>query len=157
MNFGNPLINWQADEFPHYDKNFGWYLTLVILVALLVSFFILVKKDIFGGLTFIVLGAFIWIFSKQKPDKVNIELTDKGIGLGNAFIPYQSMLHFWIVTNNRHRTLNIETNAYFNKVVIIELEEQNPEVIRELIGQYVSEHERIHETWGQRLMHHLRF
>ena len=130
----NQKIIWQAPEFRHYPKGYGWYFAL-------------------GAISVMIVG----YFAKQQPQVVEIEITNKGIRYGAIIFPYKQIKHFWIVSNERHRTLNIHTTAWLNNMIILQLEDQNPEIVREYLINYLPEHTETEETTAQRLMHRLKF
>src|SRR5438132_9393448 len=126
------FLSWEAPEFRHYPKNFGWYLTLLIVAGLILLYQIL-QKDFFGAFTVVVLTIFIWIFARQQPRNVTISVTDKGLNIDDSHLPYQEIKQFWVVDTENHRTLNLETNAYLNRLVILQLEDQDPDEVRDLL------------------------
>ena len=151
----NHILKWEAPEFKHYHKNFGWYFTFWSVITLIVIYQI-INKDVFGAFSvgFIaILGA---ILLKQKPENVEIRLTNTGLHIDDIHIAYKNMRHFWVVNTEDHRTLNIETTAYLNNFLIIELEEQDPETIRNILLPVVPEHEMTTPTTTQRIMHLLK-
>jgi hypothetical protein len=150
------LLSWQAPEFRHYPKNAAWYITLCIITALLIIFQVL-QKDIFGAICLFIFGIFIVIFSRQRPRLVNIQLTTTGLVIDESFIPYKTVKHFWLVNNDNHQTLNVETTAYLNRTLIIQLEGQDPEKVRDIMAQNAPEHSATEETLAQRVMHRLKF
>ncbi len=150
------LLQWQAPEFRHYPKNAAWYLTLLIIAALIVTFQI-IQRDIFGAVSIVIFAIFIFIFSRQKPRVVNIRLTTTGVGVDESFVPYKSVKHFWVVNNDNHRTLNIETTAFLNRTLILQLENQDPDTVRNIMVQLAPEHSETEETLAQRVMHKLKF
>lgn len=149
-------ISWQAPEFRHYEKTQGWFVTLVSVTVLLVGFF-LIQGDAFAAVTMGILGLLVLFFAKQKPLIVEIELSDKGVKFGNILFPYKQLKYFWVVANERHRTVNFHTNTLVNNTIILELEGQDPEDVRIFLLQYLPEHSEINETSVQRLMHILKF
>ncbi len=149
-------ISWEAQEFRHYEKNIGWYVTLLAVAVLVVAFFI-IQKDIFAAVTMAILSVLIILFSRHKPERVNIELTNKGIHVANLFYPYKQIKHFWVVHNQHHKSVNLETTAYLNNIIILELEDQDPETVKTFLNQFLPEHENTRETFAQRTMHRLKF
>jgi hypothetical protein len=150
------LLAWQAPEFRHYPKNAAWYLTLLIIALLIITFQI-IQKDIFGAVSIVIFTIFIYIFSRQRPRIVNIRLTTAGIGIDESFIPYKSVKHFWVVDNQNHRTLNVETTAFLNRTLILELADQDPDTVRNIMSELAPEHSETEETFAQRIMHKLKF
>lgn len=150
------IISWQAPEFRHYEKNYAWYITLAAVSVLVVGFFA-VERDFFAAVCLAIIAAFIFFFAKQRPQIVIIELNPKGVVFGNLLFPYKQIKHFWIVHNERHKTLNIQTTAMLNNLMILELEEQDPEEIRRFLLNHLPEHEETEETSIQRIMHRFKF
>ena len=151
------LISWEAEEFKHYPKNPGWYVTLISVAVLVIAFFVIVQNDIFAAVSLAIITALIIVFSRQSPRRVNIELNNKGIKFDTLFYPYKQLKYFWVVNNPRHKTINFHTTAFINNTLILELGDQEPEITREFLLQYLPEHEETDETPIQRIMHHLKF
>lgn len=143
-------------EFRHYEKTAGWYITLTALAILITAFFV-IQKDIFAAATTVIMSAFVLFFSRQTPKMVDIRLTGQGIEFDNIFFPYKQLKYFWIVNNQHHQTVNFHTNTYINNTIILELEGQNPDEIRAFLLGHLSEHEEVHETFVQRISHKLKF
>jgi hypothetical protein len=153
------ILSWRAPEFQHYPKNTAWYITLFLLMTLIIFFFIL-QKDIFGAICIFIFGVFVFIFSRQRPRIVAVNLTTAGVAIDETFIPYKSIKHFWVVYNEHHRTLNLETTAYLNRTLIVQFPEDDsidPRLIRDVLVQAVPEHEETEPTLAQKVMHRLKF
>ncbi|MBI5530285.1 MAG: hypothetical protein HY918_02175 [Candidatus Doudnabacteria bacterium] len=157
MSDKNQTISWTAAEFRHYPKSAGWYVTLISVAILVIAFFIIVESDIFAAITLGIIAVLVIFFSLQTPKIVNIELNDKGVKFDNLFFPYKQMKYFWVVNNDRHRTVNFHTTALINNTVILELENQDGDQVRNLLLKYLPEHHETDETPIQRLMHKLKF
>lgn len=155
-NKNQQIISWEAPEYKHYEKNLGWYTTL-IAVAILVIGYELLQRDFFAAIVMLILAGFVWFFSRQKPKTITISLSGKGVHLDELQIPYQQIKHFWIVNNERHKTLNIETTAYLNNLLVLELETQDPETLRQFLLRVLPEHAETQETLSQKIIHHLKF
>lgn len=150
-------ISWEAWEFKHYHKNLGWYVTVISVSIVVVSFFAFVQNDIFAAVSLGIIALLILAFSKQKPQKVMVELTEKGVHFGNLFYPYKQLKYFWVVSNNNHKTLNFHTSAYINNILIIQLDDQDPEAVTEFLLKLLPEHTETEETLTQKIMHHTKF
>ncbi len=149
-------IKWSAPEFRYYEKNVAWYITLIIIGGLVVSYFVY-EKDIFAAVCIAILGILVGLFSLQEPKIVEVELSQTGIAFGNIHFPYKQLRHFWTVNNTTHRTLNIETSTVINHILIIELMDQDEEEVRQFLLKYLPEHHLTTETFAQRISHKLKF
>ncbi len=149
-------ISWQALEFRHYEKNIGWYVTL-LAIAILVTGFFIIQSDYFAGVTTAILAIMIIFFSRQKPELMEVEITGKAVHMDNLIYPFKHIKHFWIVNTPHHKTLNLETTTLVNRMVIIELGEQDAEEVREFLLNHLPEHTETTETITQKIMHKLKF
>lgn len=149
-------LSWEAPEFKHYEKSVVWYILLFILLVLLVGYQIL-TSDYFGAITMIILGVLITLVSRKKPKTVTVELTGKGITLGELFIPYKHFKHFWVVDTPDHKTLNLEASTYLKQTVIVELMDQDPDEVRRLVAKHLEESETLEPSFSQRITHMFHF
>ena len=153
----NQNLSWQAPEFRFYQKNSGWYLTTICVFILIIAFFIIVESDYFAAVCLALLGGLVVMFARQEPREVEIELSEHGIRFGNLSYPFKQLKYFWVVSNDRHKTVNFHTSAMVNNTVILELEDQDPLEVRKFLLRYLPEHSEINETPIQRIMHRLKF
>ena len=150
-------ISWEAWEFKHYPKNTGWYVTLISIAILVMSFFILVENDVFAAVSLGLITLLIIFFAKQLPQRVTIELSARGVHFGNLFYPYKQIKYFWVVNKEHHRTVNFHTSAFVNNVLILQLEDQDPNEVTDFLIAYLPEHPETEETLTQKVMHHVKF
>lgn len=149
---GTPIISWQAPEYKHYPKGFWWYIGLLIVVVALGSVQIW-KQDYFGVATTVIIGILAGIITRRKPDTIDLHITNTGIKVSDLHIPYRHIKQFWIVDDGRHKTLNVETTIRLNRVVVVELHEQDPAPIREFLLQILPEHATPGPTFSQWFAH----
>lgn len=152
----HPILQWQAPEFRHYPKNIGWYITFIALSILIIGFFI-IQKDYFGAASLTILACLIAFFSNQHPQTIIILIDQHGIQYGNLHFPYAQVKQFWIVDTEHHKTLNVETTALVNNTLILELVDENPQIIREVLLKHIPEHEDPKATLAQKISHRLKF
>ncbi len=153
----NKTISWQASEFKYYPKSVGWYATLISVAVLIIAFFIIFQRDIFAAVSLGLIAILIALFSKHTPNKINIELNSKGVKFGQLFYPYKQLKYFWVVHNEHHQTINFHTSALVNNILILELEEQDPEITRIYLLQFLPEHKETEPTVVQKIMHRFKF
>ena len=150
-------ISWTAPEYKHYEKNAGWYTTLISIAILIAGFFVVVENDYFAAITILLLAGLVTFFAKQTPEEIEIELGTKSVRFGNLHFPYKQIKHFWVVHNERHKAVNLVTTTYINNVIVLELNQQDPDTIREFLLKHLPEHEATQETFAQKVMHWFKF
>ena len=133
------VISWEAPEFVHHPKTAIWYIgfTLLAVGLIIYSFY---SKSILTMITFgliIILG---FIFSHRKPRVITHKLTPAGIILGDIIYPYRNIVKFWILYNPPHiKTLNLETTAYLNQQVALQLADQDPVAVKVYLVKHLPE------------------
>lgn len=156
LNSEEVLHSWSSKEYPYYHKNFAWVFTFFVILVLIVVFQVL-QKDYFGGLSVAVIGLLALFYALVPPKTIYILLSAKGIHLDDLFIPYNKMRHFWIVDNLNHKTLNIETRAFLQKILVLELGSQDPEKIRRILRDVLPELDESEPTIAQKFMKKFKF
>ena len=151
----NQILQWKALEFEHREKNFGWYVTYVIVVLLLIAYE-LYGRDYFAAISFFIIGGIALFFLRMHPREVEIEINDRGIRIENTLIPFMNIRHFWIAGHIHGQNLHIETTAYLNRIMIIQLGETDPDQARQALLQFIPEAPRTKESPAQRIARRLR-
>jgi hypothetical protein len=132
-------IKWQAPEYPDYKKHPLWFVGFGLVIAALVLYGVL-SGSWTTALTFILFGVAGLIFANKKPKTVTITINSTGIKIDETKYNYSVIKKFWILYELPElKALYFETSAYLNRVIKIELENQNPNVIREFLKKYLEE------------------
>jgi hypothetical protein len=150
-------ISWEAPEYRYYEKNAAWYVTLLCVTLLIGGFLIIIQQDIFGAVCVGIIAALLVFFSRQLPEPIVITLSQRGVTFGDISIPYKNLKHFWIVTEDEHRVLNIETMSWLNNHLILELMDEDPELVRSFLLRHLAEHHENTLRFSQKIAHRLRF
>lgn len=152
---GQTIFSWEAPEFKHYHKTTGWYVAFGIVVITVLTY-TLVHADFFGAFTIVCIALLALLFTRKRPNIIPISISTEGFHIHDVHIPYHHVKKFWIVDTEHHRTLNLETGAYLNHFVIIELGDQDPAPIQEFLVQVLNEHELRDPTFSQSAAHRLK-
>ena len=150
------VFEWEAPEFRHYPKNPAWYITMFLVIGLLTAYQIIIA-DWFGAISLIVLAVLIFAFAKQVPKQVMMSISDRGIHINGDLIPYTRIRHFWIIDDQEHKMINLETTAYINHFLSIELGDVDADEIREFLIDILPEHSELEPTAAQKIAHRFRF
>ncbi len=135
-----PLASWQASEYTHSEKSGAWYIGLFALSGLLIVWSIFTKNYLF---TLIVpMGAVvIYMLSQRKSEMINIVITPDGVKINDRLYSYdEDLAKFWIIykPHGEVKTLNFDQRG-IRPNLVIQLEDQNPLKIREILLKYLAE------------------
>lgn len=156
IKMANKLMEWSAYEFEHREKSLGWYATFVIIALLFIAYE-LYQRDYFAALTFFIIAVIGFGFARMVPQELTVIISDKGINAGNFHIPYVNIKKFWIVDHSKARTLHLETTAYLNHFIIIQLGQVNSDDVRSVLVKYLPEGQPNRESIAHRLARHFHF
>lgn len=132
-------ISWLAQEFIQHTKSTAWFVVVTAIGVAFIAFFAL-QRDFLTALLFTLMLIFVILFARQKPRELTIKVNARGISIGQSHIPYQQIKSFWLVYQPPDiKTLNIETTAYLNRSLTIQLERQNPIIVRNYLNRFIIE------------------
>lgn len=149
------LISWKAPEHFHTEKNNDWYWAVAIITITLASLAFIFKNFMFG--IFIIIGAFaLMIQASKKPRIINYEINDRGIIIDGVLYPFLSLESFWIDSNEQPSKIIIKSHKLFMPYITINIEEVDPEKVREILLNYIAETEHV-EPISQKIMERFGF
>lgn len=132
-------ISWPAEEFKHQPKSFAWFIGFTIVSIALVVYAVF-SKSVMTIIAFVLLITVAYLYAVKNPRILEHKITKTGIKAGNNLYPYKNIKKFWIVYQPPEvKTLNIETTAYLNNEVTIQLGNQDPVAVKLALRNYVPE------------------
>lgn len=132
-------ISWQALEYPEYKKHPLWFMGLGLVIALLVLYGIYSQSWTTVS-AFVLFGILALVYSTQKPKTLTITLTGQGVQVNTMIYNYPIIKKFWIAYNPPEvKSLYLETTAYLDHSVKLELGNQDPRLVKAYLKQYLEE------------------
>ena len=132
-------ISWEAPEFKELVKGPYWYMFYAGITVLLIGYGAY-TNSLITIIAFSVMSLVGLTFAFRKPEKITFTLTSTGIVVADKNFPYKIIKKFWIVYYPPEiKTLNLETSAYLNSHIKIELGDQNPIEVKKFLKNYLPE------------------
>ena len=103
-------FSWNTYEYEHREKSSDWYWALGILVVIGAAIAFISKNLLFG---FLILmgGLMLGLFAGKKNDPLEIEVSQRGVGINGETIDFSSIASFWMYrTPHGVRKLILKTN-----------------------------------------------
>lgn len=155
--FTKILMEWEPLEFREAPRNDNWYLWLGIAAAVLITISILTKTYIVA-VTFFLLAVVLVMFAQKPAKRMRVRITDTGIEIRDRFYPYHKLKKFWILYNPPHvMTLNFSQRDKVSLNLNIELENQDPVEVRDILLNYLTEDENKEEDFVDAVARRLHF
>lgn len=150
--FDHAVISWTAPEYIKHEKSLFWKVCAVTFVAVFAAFGLMENAWTFS-LAIIVFGVTYFIVHLEHPKRVEIKISPIGIKFGNRKYSYGKIKAFWIIYSPPHiKTLNIRVHGEFLTDISIQLDGQNPALVREYLLSKIPEMEGKTESLGDAIL-----
>jgi len=137
--YGNPLLVWQVDAFPYFERSKLWYILATILGALCIVYAIATANFLFA-LIVLITGVIILITSFRKSERMDVIVTELGMVIGEAFYPFKEIKDFSVVYDPPTvKTLYLGFSSVLRPLLSIPLEEMDPNAVREHLSNFCKE------------------
>ena len=134
------IFSWIAPEYLQHPKSIRWWVIagIVLLIAIMLEAIVTNWTMLVATLVFGLLYAYLHYY--RPPRYVKINISELGIKLGYKKIPYEEIEAFWIIYDPQYiKRLYLRLKGKLIPDVVIELEQQDPEAIRQYLGDRIVE------------------
>lgn len=136
---GEVLLAWDMPSHTVYNRGWLWYLIAGALGMALIISAVVTANYLFAIIVFI-LAIIIALTALRPPEAIPIHLTETGCAIGRRFYRYRELAQFAIVYQPPVvRNLYLEFKTGARPRITIDLCDQNPLEIREILGTHVKE------------------
>ncbi len=142
------IISWIAPEYIQHQKSARWYMIAGTALLLFLVWAIYTKSWSMALAIIVFSLVYQYTQSNHPPKDIKIAVTESGIGVGKMFFPYSHIQAFWIINKPGLKTLNLRVSKSFFSDVIIQLNNQDPVVLRQYLVGQVAEWEGKDERLG---------
>lgn len=153
----SPLI-WEALEYEHVERSSDWFWAVGIISSSITIISVILGNIVFAFV--ILVSVFSLIVSvKRHPKLVKFEISKSGILIDEDNKPYGTLRSFWVDNNLRTdevSKLYIKPRGAVSHLIIIPIEEINPEDVREFLLHCLLEEE-LNEPFVQEIFKKLGF
>jgi hypothetical protein len=126
-------VQWDASEYIHHQKGFGWYLVLGFIVLVLTGLSIWAQNWTFAVLT-IVMGIATAVYAGRSPGQVHYALTAQGLQIDQKHYNYSDFRAFGILPDGGLFSIVLIPTKRFMPAITIYFAEQDGERIVDVLG-----------------------
>ena len=144
------LISWHAPAHYYVEKKPDWYWVVGIL-TLAVAVVCFIFLQIIPGIFVIVAAVALVLHASHPPKRVYCEINDRGIIVDKVLYPFLTLDSFWIPHDEFPHKLILRSRKLFMPLIIIYVDEVDPESVREVLLKYIAETEH-HEPFLKHLL-----
>lgn len=150
------LISWEAPEFVHHERDVKWYILAVLGVVFMIGFSLYTKDWFFLFiLPFIIAGTVVYL--KTPPKLRTYSISRLGVRVDDRFYSFDNLHSFWVIYNDQVRRLYILQNKKLTQPLFVELDDQDPVLIKNILKRFLHEEEKRDENYAEKLSRILKF
>ncbi|MEK7172594.1 MAG: hypothetical protein AAB740_01285 [Patescibacteria group bacterium] len=133
------IASWTFPEYTKPNRDFVWYLIVLIVVAGLLAYSVFSLNYLFT--VFIILAGVVLILRhKNKPLRIKCQIKPAGISLGKKFYAYSDLDSFWLIYQPPAvKSLYFSFKSKVKMRLSVPLGSQNPIKIREILLKFLPE------------------
>jgi len=136
--YGEKLLAWKFPEFNQYQRNKTWYITAAVITGLLIIYAIFTSNILFALV--IIMLVLVMIMMQRESREFEFSIYEDGVLFGEQFFEYKSIDSFYIIYEPPEiKSLFFEYKSIFHPRTPVNLMNQNPVKVREILLQYLPE------------------
>lgn len=134
----SPLISWHTKEHLAQEKTNDWYWSFGIIILALASI-AFIFGNIVAGVLAVVAGFTLVLHLSKSARTVYCEINDRGILFDRHFYAFLTLDSFCVPHDEYPPRLIIKSNGTFVPLIVIIIDEVDPEEVRKILLKYIAE------------------
>lgn len=157
INLGQEIYSWEAPEFMEMQRGRNWFIIFGLIAAFLIALMIFLGFYV-AAIAFFI-GAVVWlILAQRKPQTISFGIYEYGIQVGPSKHFFKDIEKFWVLYDPPSlKKLNFQMKKKLATVLSIELVNEDPSKVREILKKYLHEDLDMEEDTTDTLARILRF
>jgi hypothetical protein len=136
------LLTWDALSFEKKAKDYRWYLIAGVLILAAIGFLVW-QKDWFTIVILLIVSAILfWYVRTTKPQKITYKITPLGIFADARLYPFAEIHSFWLVYNEKVKTLYLAFTRKYLPTLVINVGEVDPVTLKNVLLRRIPEQEK---------------
>jgi hypothetical protein len=130
---------WRASTHEDKARSQSWYIGFALASIGLMAFAFFYDHSLTTIITFgLIIVIVLWL--SHNPRSITYKITKTGLAAGSTVYPYKIVKQFWILYSPPEvKKLNFVTTAYLNNQISFDLGDQDPMLVKLVLGQYIPE------------------
>jgi len=137
--FDKPILAWVAHETIQHERGTVWKVLMSVIVISTVVWGVMNNAWTLS-LAVAAVAIVHYLAHLERPQEVEIKISEIGIKVGKRKYPYSRIRAFWLIYEPPFTsTLNIRVEGDFFGEISIQLGEQSPSKVRETLMRHIPE------------------
>jgi hypothetical protein len=131
------LFECDTPEEIKYEKGYRWYLTFILIAAILLIYFIVIRNAM-GLVLFAIIFALTLIVSFKDPRTITVTITYDGIYVDRrTFYPFENIKFFGMFTQPPIGFISLYLDNGFLNYTRIPIGTEDPEAVAEILEHFI--------------------
>ena len=148
-------LTWQASEYLHHQKRFGWYLVLAVMSLGLMIVAAISHQWLSIGVV-LAMALALGVYAGKSPRVLNYSLDASGVAVGEKFYPYSQFRSYGVVPDVAWHSIELEPTKRFMPRLSIMFDSQHFDQIVAILSQQLPREDR-RPDWVEQLSRRLKF
>ena len=136
---GEAQVSWKTWEYPPHERSVMWFIIAGIIGAALLVYAIVSTNYLFAIIV-LMMGVILLIDGLRHPDRIDVHITDQGVVVGHNFYNFSALKDFSIIyAPPEVILLYIDFNNMWQPLLVVPLEDIDPNAVRDNLLPYVFE------------------
>ena len=132
------LLSWEAPRTPTHVRSPRWYVAGGVFVLSCAVYGIVTGQWSFTIVMILLAG--MYVLTRNSSDtKVSMVITREGVICNNEFTAWKDLTDFWMLQGAEYVELHIAKRKRWNGEMMVLTGDNNPQLIRTTLGQYLPE------------------
>lgn len=134
------LLTWVAPARPYRKKDRSFFTNAVIISVLLILLALLFEDSLLIG-AILSLLFLVFVLNFSPPEDIEYKISTQGITIGPHFYLWHDLDSYWIGEKDDQKILYIRTLFHFPAVLMLVLDQNSAEQVKQVCARYLPFHE----------------
>jgi hypothetical protein len=140
------IFSWEAKDFERASIDTKWYVVASVLIVALIGYSVWQRDWFVIGIIVVVSAVMFWYIFSVKPKNVSYKITPVGIHVDGRLYPFSEIHSFWMVYNDRVKSLYIAFTKKYLPTLVVGLENIDPVILKGFLLKKIPEQEKRGES-----------
>jgi hypothetical protein len=148
-------VHWQAHEYIHHEKGFGWFFGFTVIVLILIAVAVFVIQSVSFAILIPVMAAALIVYSHRPPRVIDYTLSRQGLHLNDHLYSFAEFKSFGVIHDGNEYSVMLVPTKRFRPGVSVYFPEEAGEAIVDMLGARLPMQE-LHLDFIDRVVRKLR-
>ena len=129
-----PPVHWQAHEYIHHEKGFGWFLGFSVIVIALIAAAVFIIQSVTFAILIPVMAAALIVYSHRPPRLMDYTLSHQGLHVNDHLYSFAEFKSFGVIHDGGEYSIMLIPTKRFRAGVSVYFPEEAGEAIVDMLG-----------------------